>query len=455
MPPDAAAICARWLATDGLTPVVSKTAAKEAPRQSKGAQLIKSELAMRASRVPLHRAMHLAWRRGRWVRRAPCLAWPRVQQRMQLTASRPAGRSKQLRERIRASHSWQMRTWALQYAQEFEPAHGFAPTGDSHTAADVSNGHFLTLRLLFSMESTLEVARRAVEADTRRDWASGAKRRSAAPCCTARRARCLCARCVVACDRSSAWRLRNAVRGLCAPSEAVARHVLIVASVPRRPCAQPTRCTCRLPLSLTPLRSTRAPRARRRSCRVRLATQWARACARSSRARAPQLSVPRLRSTGCARRPSRRRCAAARQHEPPRPPRAHAVSNAGAGARHGNHGAGGAGWRRAGVAGHAGSARSRRRADDGRRCRTWRRGWSRCARPANGALPRGSQLASRLTQHLRRPSRQRAPLRTRRRATTTWATSRAPPASKRSLRWKRPKARPCGARRCKLCGIAV
>jgi len=211
MPPDAAAICARWLATDGLTPVVGKTAAKEAPRQSKKAKARNSSKASSQCepRAPLHRAMHLAWRRGRWARRAPCLAWPRAQQRMQLTASRPAGRSKRLRERIRASHSWQMRTWALQYAQEFELAHGaFAPTGDSHTAADVSNGHFLTLRLLFSMESTLEVARRAVEADTRRDWASGAKRRSAAPCCTARRARCLCARCVVACDRSSAWRLR-------------------------------------------------------------------------------------------------------------------------------------------------------------------------------------------------------------------------------------------------------
>ena len=58
------------------------------------------------------------------------------------------------------------------------------------------------------MESTLEVARRAVEADTRRDWASGAKRSSAAHCRAAHRVRRLCARCNALCGSSSARRMR-------------------------------------------------------------------------------------------------------------------------------------------------------------------------------------------------------------------------------------------------------
>ena len=163
-----------------------------------------------------------------------------------------------------------------------------------------------------------------------------------------------------------------------------------------------------------------------------------RPCTAAIRAKAEEY---RLRAQAIA--PSVRRSAPARA---PRPPRAHAASIAGAGARHGNHGAGGAGWRRAGVAGHAGGARCRRRADDGRRGCAGRCGGSGCARPAHGTLPHGSRLASRLTHRLRRPLRRLAPLRTRRRATTTWATSRAPPASKHSRRWRRPKVRPCEAR---------
>ena len=111
------------------------------------------------------------------------------------------------------------------------------------------------------MESTLEVARRAVEADTRRDWASGAQRRASrlvpsAACAAVARAAPLYAPSAARAGSAHALRAR-------APGEAATateRSAL-------RP--QPTRCTCRPPLSWTPSRSTPAPRARPRSCRVR------------------------------------------------------------------------------------------------------------------------------------------------------------------------------------------
>ena len=182
--------------------------------------------------------------------------------------------------------------------------------------------------------------------------------------------------------------LSRAVCDLRAPSEAVARHALNAPFPCLAARAQPTRCTCRPPLSWTPSRSTRAPRARRRSCRVR--------SLRSGHAAAPDAHAPLRRSHPCqgggvpaARAGHRAVGAPQRATAAPRPPRAHAATNAGAGAGHGDHGAGGAGWRRAGVAGHAGGARCRRRADDGRRCRAGRCGRSGCAWAAHGALPRG------------------------------------------------------------------
>ena len=62
------------------------------------------------------------------------------------------------------------------------------------------------------MESTLEVARRAVEADTRRDWSSGAQRLCLAPRAL-RRLRCCRARCAAFfAERSARWQRTRVAR---------------------------------------------------------------------------------------------------------------------------------------------------------------------------------------------------------------------------------------------------